>query len=395
MIGNTFQETKVLPMSWQETRAEIEKLKFIGDWLKEEFSFRDLCKRYGISRKTGYKLINRYKLEGEQAVRIRSHARHKHPNITHEEKCRRLINLKHRYPKWGPQKIRDWLLINEPDEQWPATSTMGEILKKHGLVKPKKYRKRVPAHSEPFLECNASNRVWSADYKGQFKVGRAYCYPLTISDNYSRFLLMCQGLAGPRLKETMDGFKHAFIEYGLPDAIRTDNGQPFAGTSIGGLSALSIWWLKLGILPERIEPGCPQQNGRHERMHRTLKEATASPPKDCFLEQQTCFNFFKQEYNYERPHQSLDGKRPADLYQASQKPYLSTPLEIIYPHDYEIRKVRSNGEIKWCGKQYFISELLYREPLGLQIIEDGRALIYFSKLKLGIIDARNEKIIKQ
>jgi putative transposase len=395
MIGNTFQEKKVLSMVWHDTKAETEKLKFLGDWLKREFNFTDLCKRYGISRKTGYKLINRFNEEGELSIKARPHARHNHPNKTDIDKCKRLIELKHRYPKWGPEKIRDWLLLNDPEEQWPAVSTIGDILKKHGLVKARKYRKHVVPHSEPFLDCNEVNRVWSADFKGQFRVGGPYCYPLTISDNYSRFLLLCKGLAGPRLKETMDSFKRVFIEYGLPDAIRTDNGQPFAGLGIGALTTLSIWWLKLGITPERIELGCPEQNGRHERMHRTLKEATASPPKGNFNEQQISFERFINEYNYERPHKALSGKRPADIYSPSPRTYLGDFNQVIYPHDYEIRKVRSNGEIKWFGKKYYVTELLYGEPVGLQNIDDGRAIIYFSKLKLGVIDARNDKIIRQ
>lgn len=381
-------------MSWQEIRAESEKLKFIGDWLKEEFNFSDLCKRYGVSRKTGYKLINRYKEEGERALIPRTHACHNHPHATSLAKQERLIALKYRYPKWGPEKLKDWLLLNEPDESWPAASTIGDILKKHGLVKPRKYKKHVVPHTEPFSECDASNRVWSADFKGQFKVGGSYCYPLTISDNYSRFLLMCKGLVGPRLKETMAGFKQVFIEYGLPDAIRTDNGQPFAGMGIGALTSLSIWWLKLGIMPERIELGHPEQNGRHERMHRTLKEAVASPPKTCFSEQQNSFDAFKSEYNFERPHQSLNGKRPADVYRTSQRTYFDKMPEIIYPFNFEIRKVRTNGEIKWFGKKYYVSELLYGEPVGLQMIDDGRALLHFSKLKLGLIDAREDKIIR-
>lgn len=381
-------------MSWQQREAETEKLKFIGDWLKEEFDFTDLCRRYGISRKTGYKLINRYKEEGEKAIRARSHARHHHPNATSYIKQERIIALKYRYPKWGPEKLRDWLLLNEPNEDWPAVSTIGDLLKKHGLVKPRKYRKRVVPHILPFSECNAPNHIWSADFKGQFKVGESYCYPLTISDNYSRFLLMCKGLIGPRLKETMVGFKDAFIEYGLPDVIRTDNGQPFAGMGIGALTSLSIWWLKLGIMPERIELGRPDQNGRHERMHRTLKEAVASPPKTNFVEQQKSFDSFRNEYNHERPHQSLGGKRPADIYQMSQRTYCNNTPEVVYPCHFEVRKVRSNGEIKWFGKKYYVSELLHGEPVGLQIIDDGRATLYFSKLKLGIIDAREDKIIR-
>ncbi|KTD77413.1 integrase core domain-containing protein [Legionella steigerwaltii] len=381
-------------MIWQNTQAETEKLKFIGDWLKKEFDFTDLCKRYGISRKTGYKLINRYQEEGEHALKRRSHARHHHPNVTSYDKQSRLIALKHRYPKWGPVKLRDWLLLNEPQEEWPAASTIGDILKKTGLVKPRKYRKKVAAHTEPFSECEAPNHIWSADFKGQFRVGKPYCYPLTITDNYSRFLLVCDGLPGPRLKETMEGFKKAFIEYGLPDAIRTDNGQPFAGLGIGALTSLSIWWLKLGIMPERIELGHPEQNGRHERMHRTLKEAVASPPKADFKEQQKSFDAFRNEYNHERPHQALKGKRPADVYHASQRTYFDSMPEVSYPSHFEIRKVRTNGEIKCFGKKYYVSELLQGEPVGLNWIDNERAILYFSKLKLGLVDARVDKIFR-
>ena len=395
MIGNTIiGENKVLSMSWKNTDEHKERIKFIGDWLKEEFSFTDLCKRYEISRKTGYKLINRFKEEGELALRPRSHARHSHPNATPHVVQKRLIELKHRFPQWGPDKLRDWLLLNEGHLTWPAVSTIGDILKKHGLVKARKYRKRVPAHSEPFAACSAPNDVCSADFKGQFKVGGVYCYPLTISDNYSRFLLVCKGLKHPSLKETMIGFEQAFIEFGLPNAIKTDNGQPFAGLSIGGLTHLSIWLLKLGIMPERIEKGHPEQNGRHERMHRTLKEATALLPKATFIEQQCCFDTFRNEYNYERPHKALDGQRPADIYSSSQRNLPNRIPEMAYPDDFEVRKVRSNGEIKWFGKHYFVSEMLYKESIGLKMIDDGRALLHFGRLKLGIVDAREHKIIR-
>jgi len=381
-------------MSWQNTDEHKERLKFIGDWLKEEFSFTALCRRYGISRKTGYKLINRFKEEGEQALRPRSHGRHHHPNAISYEVQKRVIELKHRFPQWGPEKLRDWLFLNEGHQSWPAASTLGDILKKHGLVKPRKYRKQVPAYSNPFSGCTAPNDVWRADFKGQFKVDGRYCYPLTISDNHSRFLLLCKGLGHPSLKETMPGFEQAFIEFGLPDAIKTDNGQPFAGLGIGGLTPLSIWLLKLGIMPERIEKGHPEQNGRHERMHRTLKEATALPPKESFVAQQRCFDTFRNEYNHERPHRALEGKRPADVYQSSQRNLPNRLPEMMYPADFELRKVRSNGEIKWFGRYYFVSQLLYKEPVGLKMIDDRRAMLHFGRLMLGIIDAREDKIIR-
>lgn len=383
-------------MVWRNTNSKCEKIKFIGDWLKEEFKFSDLCKKYGVSRKTGYKLINRYEAEGEQVLKEKSHARHHHPNETEDEIKQRILDLKYRYPNWGPEKLRNWLMRDDPASNWPAISTMGDILKRHGLVKKRKYRKHVPAHSAPFSECDAPNVVWSADFKGQFRLGRngPYCYPLTVSDNYSRFLLACEGLERPTLAATIKCFKKIFAEYGLPDAIKTDNGQPFAGVGIGGLTQLSIWWLKLGIIPERIESGCPEQNGRHERMHRTLKEATALPPRENFKDQQRCFDLFIREYNHERSHQALDGKRPGEVYRKSLRSLPSKECEIYYPDYFEIRKVRTNGQIKWCGKRYFVSELLKSEPIGLELINEGKAIVYFSGLQLGIIDAREDKIIR-
>jgi putative transposase len=383
-------------MCWKKTNVQCEKIKFIGDWLKEEFSFSDLCKRYQISRKTGYKLINRYEAEGEKAFEERSHARHHHPNETEILIKQKIIALKHRYPKWGPEKLWQWLKRQEPQSRWPAVSTMGDILKKEGLVKPRRYRKHVPGYSTPFMECEAPNVVWSADFKGHFRLRKAgaYCYPLTVSDNYSRFLLACEGFEKPTLEATQRSFKRIFREYGLPYAIRTDNGQPFASVGIGGLTRLSIWWLKLGIIPERIKAGCPEQNGRHERMHRTLKESTALPPKENFKLQQKSFDAFRQEYNCERSHQGLNGKRPADVYRSSLRQFPSKEPEVSYPDNFGIRKVRTNGHIKLFGKKYYVSELLIGEPVGVELIEDGEAILYFSQLKLGLINARENKIIR-
>lgn len=379
-------------MSWKAVKIKEEKIKFIADYLKREYYFNDLCNRYGISRKTGYKLINRFNTEGESAIEERSHCRHTHPNLTDFTIQEKLIALKHRYPKWGPLKLRQWLEINKAG-QWPAASTIGEVLKRHGLVMPRKYRKKVAAHSEPLMHCHGPNQVWSADFKGQFRLGNArYCYPLTISDNHSRFLLACDGFESPNLTNTQKSFERAFKEYGLPHAIRTDNGQPFAGLGIGGLTRLSIWWLKLGIVPERIDLGAPQQNGRHERMHKTLKEAV-SVKKD-FKKQQLCFEEFRQEYNRERPHEALKGQRPADVYVPSSRILLKLQPEVVYPHFFEIRKVKTNGEIRWFGKRYYLSELLVGEPVGCEMIDEGRATIYFAKFKLGIIDARGDKIIR-
>ncbi|HEV2613377.1 MAG TPA: integrase core domain-containing protein [Gammaproteobacteria bacterium] len=382
-------------MGWKKTNAREEKLKFIGDWLKKESSFSDLCERYEISRKTGYKLTSRYEAWGEVAFDELSRIRHLHPNETAREIKAKLIEIKYRYPTWGPGKILDWLKINEPKTKWPSASTSGEILKRHGLVKPRKYRDRAARFSEPFSNCEHPNDVWSADFKGQFRLGNdRYCYPLTVTDNYSRYLLECEGLLSPNTENVIKRFKKVFYEYGLPKAIKTDNGQPFAGMGIGGLTRLSIWWLKLGIMPERIKPGHPEQNGRHERMHRTLKEATIAPAKSSLKLQQRSFDRFKQEYNNERPHAGIDRKRPWDIYKKSARVLPDKLPEINYADHFEVRRVRSNGEIKLQGKKYFVSELLYGEPIGLEPIDDGKVLVYFAKLKLGLIDIREDKIIR-
>jgi transposase InsO family protein len=380
-------------MPWYRKDVKSEKNDFIDDWLKHEFNHADLCKRYDISRPTGYELISRFQEEGRLAVEERSHARHTTPNQTAPAIEAKLITLKHRYPTWGPATIKAYLEAEKIPGAWPAVSTIGEILKRHGLVKPRYKRKQAPAHSEPLRHCIESNGVWSADFKGHFRLSNGkYCYPLTITDNYSRYLFLCQGMDSPSCSKSMKFFEKIFRKYGLPEAIRTDNGQPFAGVGIGGLTRLSIWLLKLGIMPERIERGCPEQNGRHERMHRTLKAATIKPYAKNLIEQQTSFDKFIKEFNHKRPHQALGGKRPAEVYQKSLREMPRKLRAVEYPDSHEVRKVRSSGEIQFAGKKYYVSELLHKERVGLEMIDEGRAIIYYSKLKMGIIDARLDKI---
>jgi putative transposase len=382
-------------MTWKICDLKEEKMMFISDYLKGEFSFAELCERYYISRPTGYKLLNRYEAEGMQAFEEKSHARHTHPNETRKEIQQFLIDLKFRYPTWGPKKIKKWLEINHPEGPYPAASTMGDIFKKNGLVKPRRGRKKVAPYTQPFAKCEAPNQVWSVDFKGQFLLGNGnLCYPLTLTDNYSRFILLCQALKHPDHSSSFKLFKRVFAEYGLPDYIKSDNGQPFVGLGIGGLTRLSIWWLKLGIMPERIAPGHPEQNGRHERMHRTLKESTVNPPKENQDKQQRIFNKFVKEFNFERPHEALNMKRPTDVYIKSSRELLSVIPEVTYPDNFVVRKVKTNGGIKWHGKLFFVSELLHGEPIGLEPIDEERAIVYFAKLKLGTIDARKERITR-
>jgi transposase InsO family protein len=382
-------------MCWKKTNEKDEKLMFICDWLKDEFDFSFLCKRYGISRPTGYSLINRYKEEKEGAFQEKSRAPHKIPHKTKFEIEAELIRLKHRYPNWGPSKVKDYLTVEKIPGEWPAASTIGEIYKRHGLVKSRRRRKKVPAHSEPLKHCTAPNEVWSADFKGHFILSNGkYCYPLTITDNYSRFIFACDGFESPNHENSIRTFERIFAEYGLPEAIRTDNGQPFCGLGIGGLTKLSIWFLKLGIMPERIDFGSPQQNGRHERMHRTLKESAISPGKNNLIEQQKIFDNFIKEFNTERPHQALNSKRPHEVHVKSIRALPSRMHEVCYPDGFIVRKVKMNGEVQFEGKKYYVSELLHKEQIGLERIDDNRAIVYFSKLKLGILDTKLDKIIR-
>jgi len=295
----------------------------------------------------------------------------------------------------GPKKVWHQLKRQYPDIELPAPSTIGEWLKKRGLVEKRKKRLRVPPYTRPFERCERANSVWSIDYKGQFytKDGRV-CYPLTISDNYSRYLLECHGLPGPRYFETKAVLEKVFKEYGLPDAIRSDNGVPFAGKSIGGLSNLSMWFVQLGIIPERIDKGCPAQNGRHERMHRTLKAETVCPSSINMKEQQERFDIFRMDYNKYRPHESLGQDVPSNYYQRSNRPYVEKTVTPNYDFDHTVRYVRSNGEIKFNGHFHYLAQLLAGQHVGLKEVADGQWQIYYSFLPLGILDLRKNLIIR-
>ena len=383
-------------MPWKETCTMKERELFIEAWLEHADHFGHLCRRFGISRKTGYKWRDRFLEEGMPGLADRSRARLTQSHRTPEAVQEQILQLKHRYRDWGPVTIASALYREQPDYPWPAVSTIGAILKRHGLVKPRRKRLKVPPQSQPLAHATAPNEVWSADFKGQFKLGNGKtCYPLTISDNHSRLLISCQGLYGPRLAPSMKIYKQAFREYGLPRRIRTDNGHPFAMVTLGGLSPLTVWLIKLGVMPERIDPGCPQQNGRHERMHRTLKAATASPPKGNMSAQQRAFNRFRHEYNEERPHQSLGrGTCPVDVHQASPRPYPETLADIVYPDHLLVRKVRLGGYIKLNGHSFYITRQLTGDYVGLESLGHDRWQLYFSELRLAVVDERLKRVIR-
>lgn len=380
-------------MPWKETHVMDQKMEMVGDYLSERYGVTQLSEIYGVSRKTIYKWLWRYKDQGPLGLEERSRAPRSHPNATPPGTAREVVGIRMRYSRWGPKKIVAWLEQHYPESVWPAPGTAGEILKRAGLVSPRRRRRKAVPQLEPLRWCDRPNAVWSADFKGQFRTGDGqFCYPLTISDSCSRFLLVCQALHHPTLEEVQPWFEWAFQQYGLPDAIRTDNGHPFASLGIGGLSRLSAWFVKLGISPERIEAGHPEQNGRHERLHRSLKEATARPPRNNMEEQQQAFDEFTREYNFQRPHEALGQKTPASVYQPSYRPYPLRMAEVKYGDDTVVRRVRHNGCIKWQGKLIYVSEALIGELVGLRQMGECLWELSLGFYHLGILNDRTGKI---
>ena len=361
----------------------------VNDYLSGEFAISELALEYTVSRKTVYKWIGRYEADGWPGLEDESRAPQTHPNAVAWEIERALLELKARRPLWGAPKLRCKLLKQIGPERCPAESTVSEILRRHGLSRVGKRRRQAVPSEQPFKDCLGANEVWCADFKGWFRTGDGNkCTPLTISDGYSRYLLRCQGLDGQTGVVTVKPlFIETFREHGMPGAMRTDNGPPFATTALAGLSALSVWWVRLGIGLERIEPGQPQQNGRHERMHRTLKDATAKPPRANLRAQQKAFDEFRQEYNQERPHEALAQHVPASIYRSSGKEYPERlPDQRGYPDDWTKRRVRKGGQMKWKSKDIRLSPALWGQEIGLKPVSQGQWEVYFEGLKLGMFD---------
>lgn len=382
-------------MSWKETCVMSERIKLIGDYESGEVGISELSVRYEVSRKTVYKWITRYEAGGWAALEDQSRAPRHHPNAVAAEIEELLLELKGHRPLWGAPKLRHKLLEALGQERCPAESTVSEILRRHGLSSVRKRRRRAVPSQAPLSHCQAANKVWCADFKGWFRTtDGSKCTPLTISDGHSRYLLRCQGLGGVTGLVTVQPlFIATFREYGLPEALRTDNGPPFASTALGGLSALAVWWVRLGIKLERIEPGQPQQNGRHERMHRTLKEATARPPRANLRAQQRAFDDFRQQYNEERPHEALGQRTPAEFYQASARSYPERlPKQRGYPDGWERRIVRKGGQMKWGGRDIRLTSALWGQEVGLKPMGDGLWGVYFEGLELGSFDERKGRI---
>lgn len=372
-----------------------EKKKFLEEWEVGEFTIAELCRRHGISRPTGYNLIGRYEIEGDRCLEARSRAPIQHPHAMPIATVERILELRTRRPNWGPRKLRAVLAREMPDLKIPAASSIGDLLKREGLVQSRRRRKTTAPYGEPLGHASESNRVWCTDFKGWFVCGDGRrCDPLTITDAYSRYLLRCRAVAKTDGSHVRAVFESVFREFGLPDRIRTDNGAPFASKAPAGLSRLSMWWTRLGIQHERIEQGHPEQNGRHERMHRTLKAEVASPPKATYACQQRAFADFEEIYNHERPHEALGQVTPGSIYAPSQRQYPTRPPEPKYPGDCLMRKIRNKGDFYWKGNAIFVSEVLTGEHIGLlQSEQDGTHEIYYGPILLGRFDERKNRFL--
>jgi putative transposase len=362
--------------------------QFLYAWGSHEASRTAVCQLFGISRQTGYKWAARFK--EDRSMEERSRRPKTSPHATPLKLVKLILSQRRQFPLWGPVPIRARLVMHWPQHEWPSASTIGAILKRHGMVRPRKRRYRVAPRTRPFSKCREANDVWCVDFKGEFAMtdGRV-CYPLTVMDAASRYLLACVGFHRPTTENVIEVFVDLFRKLGMPKAIRSDNGEPFASVSkAAGLTRLSAWWARLGIKLERIDPGEPQQNGRHERMHLTLKQATCSPPRRSLGWQQRAFDRFRREYNDVRPHQALELATPASLYRRSTRAYPDVVPDLHYPFC-DVHVVRPDGTIQFNKRNQFISTSLAGELIGLQPLDDRFVQVYFANLTLGLLDVRH------
>ena len=372
-------------MPWEEVKPMEQRLRFILDYQHGYFSVAELCNRFGISRTTGYKWINRYQTSGiPDAIFNLSRRPHHSPTQTPDEIVQAILKMRDKHPFWGPRKLLHLVAKKHPDWILPAESTAALILKRNDRIKPRRKRTKRHHPGRPLTVISRPNEVWTADFKGHFKTQDGlYCYPLTIADGHSRYLFSIDGMLSPMQKPVRTVFKRLFEKYGLPDKIRTDNGNPFASSALGRLSRLSAWWIRLGIIPELIEPGCPEQNGRHERMHKTLKYETTIPSASNLKKQQDRFDLFMEEFNQVRPHEALHMQTPSDVYKPSSKSMPARLPKIEYPSHYEVRLVSKNSGIRWKSRRVCVSQVLAGDYVGLEEIDDGVWDMYYGPVWLG------------
>lgn len=374
-----------------ETNPQDQRQRFVRAALSGQWAMSELCVRFEISRPTGYLWLERYRAAGVAGLVDRSHAAHDCPHRVAAPLEAAIVAARRQYG-WGARKLRQVLCTRDPGAPWPAISTFNAVLARHGLLRRSVRRPRWTHPGCGPLVTTAPNQVWPADFKGQFKTrDGVYCFPLTITDHYSRAVLACQGLSSVGASDARRVFRTLFRAVGLPDAIRTDNGTPFV-TGALGLSALSVWWMQLGIVHQRIRPARPQDNGTHERMHRELKRETTRPPAATRGAQQRRFDAFCQRYNYERPHEALHDATPATHWHPSARAYLERPTPPTYPAALEIRRVSTCGAISWAGRALFVTELLRGEDVACEEVADGIWNIVYYQTLLGRLDLRTGRV---
>jgi putative transposase len=378
-------------MSWRTLKVEEQRYNFIKAYLEEKFNLSDLCKQFDISRPCAYKWIKRFEKEGLDGLKNKSKVPFHSPTATPPEQIEKILNVKYQWPKWGPKKVLGYLTNNNPDIKWPSVTTIENVLKKNGLVERRKLRRRFAKKSDPLGECNLCNDIWCIDFKGWWLTkDHQKCDPFTLTDAYSRYLLCCQKLKVNDSIHVWAVFERLFREYGLPLRVRSDNGPPFATLGAGRLSKLSINLIKAGVIPEWIEPGEPQQNGRHERMHLTLKQESVDLEGDLNLQIKK-LEEFSNYYNFIRPHEALGQKCPGDIYKPSPRYWNGKLKSPEYPCDYQIGKVKGCGQMSWKGREVYIGRVLEGELIGLKQ-EEENLIAYYGPIYLGIVRERNLEI---
>ena len=381
-------------MPWKVSGVVERRQQFVAEYESGQWTMSELCRAYGISRPTGYEVLRRYAAGGELGLEEQSRAPRRHPNQTPAKIEEQVLELRRRRPGWGPRTLRQWLRDHDGRTPWPAASTIGGLLEREGLTRHRRKRRGTPPYTQPLAAATEANRLWCADFKGWFRTGDGTRIdPLTMTDAYSRYLLRVQAVEKTDTPRVQAIFEAAFRQYGMPLAIRTDNGAPFASRAVAGLSRLAVWWMKLGIVPERIEPGHPEQNGRHERMHRTLQEETASPPEYDARGQQRAFDRFREIFNEERPHQALGMRPPSCWYQPSPRPYPARVPEPEYGSALQVRRVRPCGNFTWRGQDIFLSEVLRGEPVGLLPLDERYYRVYFAAFPLARFDSHELRLV--
>jgi putative transposase len=379
-------------MVWRETGIMDERLRFVGECLEDDRTMTELCEAFGISRKTGYKWLGRYRAVGPEGLRDLPRVPLRHGRATAADVVERIVSEKEVHPSWGPKKIIGRLRRLEPHQVWPSASTAGAILRRHGLVCAGKRARLRACGNGPFGPADRPNAVWTADHKGWFRTGdRQRCEPLTVMDASSRFALALEACGSTGEAEAWPVLERLFDEHGLPDRFRSDNGSPFASAGAAGLTPLAIRLVKLDIRLERIAPGKPQQNGRHERFHLTMLPLARAPAADRAA-QQGVFDAFRHEYNHERPHEALGMQTPAEHYRASSRRMPRSAPDPDYPAAAAVRRVRSNGEIKWHGELIYVAATLAGEQVAVEETESGEWSLRFYHHPLGVIDARHRKL---